>query len=310
MQMKMLDPLTQQIILGSWRNVLNGFLIDRQSRSLSPRSIQFYRDELRYFTDFLDQLGVQIITEITADIIRKYLLHLSQTRNPGGCHAAYRAIRALCLWWEDETDGDYRAPIHKVKPPKKNKQPLPGIPLDSVQQMVKACKTNSQLAPRDTAVLLTLLDTGCRASELISLNIGDVDIITGAINILHGKGDKHRVVYIGKRTRLELRRYLKTRQELSQRSPLFTTDDNERLGFWGLRQIVRRRAKDAQIPEPGLHDFRRCFALNCLRNGMDLISLSRLLGHSSLTVTQGYIAQINDDLQAAHRKGSPVDRME
>ena len=69
----------------------------------------------------------------------------------------------------------------------------------------------------------------------------------------------------------------------------------------------RRRATKAQVPTPGLHDFRRAFALECLRNGMEVYSLQKLMGHADLQVLRRYLAQTTEDIAASHRVGSPVD---
>ena len=75
----------------------------------------------------------------------------------------------------------------------------------------------------------------------------------------------------------------------------------------GLVTIMRRRAEAAGVRMPGLHSFRRAFAVAMLRSGADLLSISRLLGHSQLAVTQRYLRLELEDLQAAHRKHGPVD---
>jgi site-specific recombinase XerD len=69
------------------------------------------------------------------------------------------------------------------------------------------------------------------------------------------------------------------------------TDEGERLTYWGLNEVIRRRAKAAKVQKPGLHDFRRAFALNFLRNGGDIFTLQRLLGHADLQVLRRYLAQ-------------------
>jgi len=173
-------------------------------------------------------------------------------------------------------------------------------------KLVAECKTG--LAERDKAILLSLVDTGCRASEFLSVNIGDLDFVNGEIRILHGKGDKYRTVYLGRNSRRAVRRYLKTRKELSSHSPLWITNDGCRLTFSGLRQIIRRRAWDAQIDSPGIHDFRRCFAIEFLRNDGDIFTLQKILGHSSLEMVKRYLAIAKTDCEIAHRKASPVDR--
>ena len=78
--------------------------------------------------------------------------------------------------------------------------------------------------------------------------------------------------------------------------------------YWGLRQIVRRRSSAAKVETPTLHSFRRAFALNMLRAGVDIFSLQKLMGHADLQVLRRYLAQTTDDIAAAHRIGSPVDR--
>lgn len=75
-----------------------------------------------------------------------------------------------------------------------------------------------------------------------------------------------------------------------------------------MRQIIRRRAEDAKIDSPGIHDFRRCFAIEFLRNDGDIFTLQKILGHSSLEMVKRYLAIAQGDCESAHRKASPVDR--
>lgn len=107
MSTRTLDQLTLQIFEGTVQNIINGFIVERKSRGLSPNTIKYYQNELRYFTDFLDSIGAIRIDEVTANIIRQYLLGLSERRNNGGCHSAYRCIKALLNWFEleFETEG-------------------------------------------------------------------------------------------------------------------------------------------------------------------------------------------------------------
>ncbi len=82
-----------------------------------------------------------------------------------------------------------------------------------------------------------------------------------------------------------------------------------RLTYNGLRELLRRRARAAGVDEPSPHDFRRGFALAMLRAGVDVLSISRLMGHTSLAVLQRYIKQTDMDGMIAHAKGSPVENM-
>ena len=104
-----------------------------------------------------------------------------------------------------------------------------------------------------------------------------------------------------------MRAYLRIRRDNSP--ALFVTTEGDRLGYNGLREILRRRARQAGIKEPTLHQFRRAFALNFLRNGGDVYSLQRLMGHSSLEILRRYLKLTDQDTQAAHAKYSPADRL-
>lgn len=171
--------------------------------------------------------------------------------------------------------------------------------------MISECAGSTLLDSWNRALIYFLIDTGVRACEIVALSIRDVDLITGAVTVQHGKGDKRRVVFLAQKSRKELRRYLKTRDMLSDSDPLFISDNDDRLTFSGLRGIIRRRSAQAGLPEPGLHDFRRAFALTMLRNGSDILTVLRLLGHSSLSVTQRYLALVDEDLLLIHDRTSP-----
>lgn len=305
----MLGKETEQriflLIDGTLDEVLEGFITDRRSRGLSPRTIDFYIEKISRFRRYTISNELLNIDDISSQSIRSYLLKLGETCSNGGVHAHYRALRSFFNWWEEEND-DYINPIKKVSPPKVTNNPKEGIAINDVMKLVAACKTG--LAERDKAILLSLVDTGCRASEFLSINIGDIDLVNGEIRILHGKGDKYRTVYLGSKSRRAVRRYLKTRNKLFSHSPLWITNDGCRLTFSGLRQIIRRRAEDANIASPGMHDFRRCFAIEFLRNEGDIFTLQKILGHSSLEMVKRYLAIAKTDCEIAHRKASPVDR--
>jgi len=293
------------LIDGTLDEALEGFITDRKSRGLSPRTIDFFIEKLSRFRKHIQEKGILKVVEISTADIRMYLLGLSETCNNGGVHAHYRALRSFFNWWENESE-EYHNPIKKVSPPKVVNNPKDGIAIDDVMKLVAVCKTG--LAERDKAILLSLVDTGCRASEFLSINIGDIDLVNGEIRILHGKGDKYRTVYLGRNSRRVVRRYLKTRSELFNHSPLWITNDGCRLAISGLREIIRRRASDANIDSPGIHDFRRCFAIEFLRNDGDIFTLQKILGHSSLEMVKRYLAIAKADCESAHRKASPVDR--
>ena len=134
-------------------------------------------------------------------------------------------------------------------------------------------------------------------------------LTTGAALIRHGKGSKARSVFLGTKARRELVRYLRYRPEADAGEPLWVSIQGSRLTYWGLRQIVRRRAERAGVEVPNLHAFRRAFALLSLRNGCDVYSLQRLIGHSDLSILRRYWAQTQEDLEQVHKRSGPVDNL-
>jgi integrase/recombinase XerD len=110
---------------------------------------------------------------------------------------------------------------------------------------------------------------------------------------------------MGDKTRQVLKRYLKERRDLNP--ALWISKSGERLTETGLRMMLRRRAEKADVPAPSPHDFRRAFALERWRAGVDILTLSKLMGHTSLQVLNRYLKQAGEDLEQAARQSSPVD---
>lgn len=291
---------------------MEAFLIDRKASGIAKGTFSFYRIKLKMFSNYCEAQAVKYITQITPTLIRQYLLFLEEKgHNPGGKHAAFRTLRVFLYWYENEADpGNWTNPIHRVKAPKVPTEPLEPVSIDTVNQMIKVCPLDSFTGVRDIAIFLFLLDTGARANEFLSLNMYDIDLVHGDILIRQGKGHKPRTVYIGRQSRRALRRYLRHRRD--DNSALWVTHprfSSERLGYDGLRRILTRRAHEASVDKPTPHDFRRAFALSMLRNGTDVFTLAKLMGHEGITVLQRYLKQTNQDTEIAHRRAGPVDNM-
>lgn len=276
------------------------FVNDRRSSQLSPRTIEYYTDEL---TAFAASVGDLALADLQPDLIRAHLLNLANTRNPGGIHARFRAIRAFLNWCWQEYELNVRNPITRVKSPRVQTAPLPGVAIANVMKMLTACRYG-RFAVRDSALLLCLLDTGARRSEFLALNWSDINLSSGDVRIRAGKGGKARTVHVGKRASKALRSWSRI---APQSNAVWTSETGERLTPSGLREIVRRRASNVGMKPPGLHDFRRACLLGMLRNGCDAVTVSRYAGHADVRVTLRYLAQDESDLHDAHVKTSPVD---
>lgn len=287
---------------------LDAFFLDRRAQNMTGGTLYFYEKKLELFTRYCESQAVTHITQIDANLLRGFLLWLETTgHNPGGCHAAYRAVKTFLRWWVDEVEPeDWRNPTQRVKAPKVPTEPIEGISLDDVKALLSTCKRGQFTGERDRAIILALLDTGARAAEFCAVSLDDVNTTTGEILVRQGKGRKPRMVYIGKAARKQLRIYLKMRTDDS--AALWVTQDGERLTVWGLNSVMARRAQLAGIARPGLHDFRRAFALNMLRAGVDIFSLQRLMGHADVSILRRYLKQTDGDGRRAHELGSPVDK--
>ena len=162
-------------------------------------------------------------------------------------------------------------------------------------------------ALRNRTIILLLLDTGIRASELCGLAIKDADLTNKRILVL-GKGNKERAVPISPRTAKTLWRYLTTeRKDEPVNAPLFLGSEGDPLNRDALLKLLIRLRAKAGVNDCHPHRFRHTFAVNFLRNGGNAFELQMALGHTTLQMVQTYLALAQADLDAAHRKASPVE---
>lgn len=283
------------------------FLFDRKVSGYTVGTVTNYRNKMKRFGLYCFQVGISNIEQITPVLLRDYLESLEHDGlTVIGRHGHYSALKTFLRWYEREEEPQgWTNPITKVKPPKIPDAPIQPIAMQEAMKVINKCPPDLR-GLRDKCILLVLVDTGIRASELLQLDIEDLNMAQGSLLIRHGKGNKTRTVYVGKGGRKLLKRYLAMRED--DADALFVSvDDKARLTYSGLRWIVINRSKAANVKPRGVHTFRRLHALTMLRNGVDVITLSRLMGHSTSEVLRRYLAQTDDDLRTAHAKASPVD---
>lgn len=286
---------------------IRDFLLDREARALAKRTVAWYGEQLAHLRRFAASRGLADVAALSAPVLRELLITHAQTHNPGGTHALYRALSAFLAWHANEYD--VPNPMSKVRPPRVPQGPLEPVSLDALKAMLAVCERRTLTGDRDAAILLCLLDSGCRRAEFLALDIADVNLQSGGVLVRHGKGDKPRMTFLGAKARRALMGYLRHRRAAAETEPLWEDEKGKRLSPSALRALLVRRADQAGVPAPCPHAFRRGFAINALRAGCDLVSLQRLLGHSDLSVLNRYLRQTESDLQTAHQKASPVDRL-
>lgn len=288
---------------------IESFLQDRKAQNLAEGTITFYQKKLKYFSDYCSKHNIVYVSDISPNHIRNYLLDLEgKGHNPGGVHAAYRSLKTLLNWWCEENGiTNLKNPIRKIKPPRIPEELLEPIKSQHIHALLAICYSDSFFDIRDKAIILTLADTGTRAAELLAINKVDLDIDKNRILIQRGKGRKYRYAYFGNTTKDIFREYL---SERTDDSPiLWISKCNKRLSYSGLRSMIRRRSKSAGIPTPSIHAFRRYFALEMLRSGVDIFSLQNLMGHADTQILRRYLKQVDSDMEKAHLLGGPVDNM-
>jgi len=195
--------------------------------------------------------------------------------------------------------------MDKVAMPRVSKEILTSLVEEDVTHLLDACNS-----ARDKAIVLVLLDTGLRASELVNLDGKDIDLDLGEMHVRRGKGGKDRTVFLGSEARRALRNYYTERGEPLEDQPVWISQTrHQRLTASGLHQLLKRLGEHAGVDDCAPHTMRRTFALWCLRNGMDVFRLARLMGHADITVLRRYLYLLKDDLRAAHAQYGVVDKL-
>jgi len=204
------------------------------------------------------------------------------------------------------------SPMANLRPPVARPDQIQPFTEDQ-QRALRAAARKTSYPLRDEVIVLFLLDTGCRASELCGLRRGDVNLSERCC-VVHGKGNKHRKLFFGRETLRALWAYL--RKEVREpEDPLFLSErgmgEGRQLSRSGLLQLIHRIGDIAgiQVRRCSPHTFRHTFAVSFLRAGGDVFTLKELLGHTALAMVNRYVALADADLEAQHRQFSPVDRL-
>lgn len=318
----------------SLRKAVVGYVNHKLAEGLSTRSVDSYE---RILQKWIERTGDREISKVTTQEIKSYLAWLRTDYKPvrfnGKTHPlSPKTIRnvwvtlASFFKWANVEFG-IPDPMTDIPAPRFKMAPVEAFSKDEIESLIKACtytrKADTMFrhsytyrrptARRDRAIILTLLDTGLRASELCSLRIENIDLKTGRVEVVHGvqggaKGGKGRTVFLGKATRRAVWRYLAHRDDGEDpNAPVFLARDDRSMTPNGLRILIKRLAKKVGIENAYPHKFRHTFSITYLRSGGDIFTLQALLGHSSLDMVRHYARIAEVDIQQAHRKASPAD---
>lgn len=281
------------------------FMLSREAMRCTEATLIWYRKYVGALVTYLTERGITAPEQVKPDTLRAYLVYL-QGRGLADRTIHHHASAARALFTYLTAEGLIGTnPMAKVKMPRLPHDVLPALTQDEVRRILAVCRTS-----RDTAIVLCLLDTGCRSSEFLALNIGDVEVGNGTVHVRQGKGRKDRVTFLGAKARKALIKHLMERKSTHPSDPLWLNNNTgERLGRDGLGLLLNRLGRTAGVEHCHPHTFRRTFALWSLRSGMNVYALQQIMGHSDLTVLRRYLALVEEDLADAHRKHGAVDNM-
>lgn len=308
-----------------------GYLIDAQARRLSEHTLADYQNTFRKFRAFLG--SDPLLPLITVERLREFFADLAVPRAPAGIAA--RPCRAIgkkqslnihtglaALWtWCVRNGYAERNIVHDIQRPKPERPTIVPFSQDDIKRLLAECERSRSYmragqritdrerptAERDRALILLLLDTGVRASELCGLRLLDIDLRNNRITVT-GKGSKERSLPIGPLTNKALFRYLSAeRKDAKVNERAFVGLGAVPLNRDSLLKLLKRLGERAHVADVHPHRFRHTFAIEYLRNGGNTRALQEALGHETLEMIRTYTRIAEADLVNGHKLASPVE---
>ncbi|RLC72286.1 MAG: recombinase XerC [Chloroflexi bacterium] len=276
-------------------------------RNFSRYTVRNYTTDVLDFLQFLRQ-GQRSLEEVDHLLIRSWLGQLLKRGIARG--SICRKLSALRSFFrylsrEGKLSTD---PMSTVSGPKRERKLPSFLTLQEIQKLLEAPDTSTPQGLRDRALLELLYAAGLRVSEVVALNVGNVDLKARQIRVW-GKRSKERVVLIGRPAAEALERYLKLgRPKLSKRrsEALFLNRYGKRIAARRVQRLVREYAQIAGIDRGVFpHMLRHTFATHMLDGGADLRAVQELLGHANLASTQIYTHVTQSQMRRKYLKAHP-----
>lgn len=290
------------------------YLDDLRERDFSAASIRVYTNDLSLFVRWYESQTRQPFetAKLTAIDLQSYRGHLQnvEDKKPSTINRRLQVLRGFSRWAHEAGSlaEDVGRNVHSIATVQR---PSPkGIARNEINAFLRVAATSPRgQGKRNYAVLQTLLQTGVRAGELVSLKVGDVTIKqrVGTLRVRGGKGRKAREVPLDASVRQALHAYLEQRGNPSADQPLFLSERAGAMKVRGLEHLIRALGHRAGIErdEVTVHTWRHTFALAYLKDHpQDLVSLARLLGHERLDTTAIYTQPSAEDLARKLEEGS------
>lgn len=274
-------------------SALNLFISSKNIEGCSTQSLKYYRTTLTTLLNEIDKPYFLIATED----VRIYLSEYQERKNIGKVTIdnIRRIVSSFFNWLEAE-DYILKSPvrrIHKVRVGKTVKEVFSEETVELIRQNVSNI--------RDLAIIDLLYSTGMRVGELVKLNIRDIDFENRECVVL-GKGDKQRKVYFDAKTKLHVRQYLESRNDLNEALFVSLMQPHERLRISGVEIALRKIGKKLGIKKVHPHKFRRTLATKAIDKGMPIEQVQHMLGHTKIDTTLEYALVDDTNVKISHKK--------
>jgi len=273
-------------------------------KNASPHTIVNYQVDLKAFAIFLGDKEIGAVDHLT---LRKFLAEM-RAKNYSKRTVARKLASLRSFFRFLFREGYIKSnPITAVSTPKLDKKLPVVLDVDKVAKLLQSPPEDEVAGLRDRAILETLYSAGLRVSELVGLDIDDVDLISEVIKVL-GKGSKERMVPIGSPAVSAIRKYLDKRNEAKTRDKkaVFLNKSGTRLSDRGVRRLLDKYIRQTSVAvHISPHSLRHSFATHLLDRGADLRSVQELLGHMNLSTTQIYTHVTMERLKTVYDKAHP-----
>ncbi len=309
-------------------NLLETYKIQARTEGKSDNTVRIYTTALTVLRRFLERKGYPTdVTKISHEELREFAGYLHNIRafmdhpytgpqkkglSGHTINGYLRAARAFWGWLLAEEFIDIN-PFDRIKVPKAPKKLIVPFSEDQISVLLATIDTKSSIGIRDQTIIQTLFDTGIRVTELTGLELEDMNLVQRCLKV-HGKGSKERIVPIGVTVQKALAKYInkyRPQPMYPLSNNLFLTRDGMPLAPNRIQSIIETYANKAGIQgvRASPHTFRHTFAICYLRNGGDVFTLQRILGHETLDMVRNYVTLAQTDLQEAHLRCSPMDNL-
>ncbi len=302
------------------------FELFNRTEGKSPRTIVWYNMVLRQFQRFLQLNGKSTeLDGLDEMAVREFIAYLQQKKRGEGnpymppseaglasmtIQDYVRTLKVFFNWLAREGYTSENR-LARLRLPKATSKVAEILTPQEVDQILRCTDPATRRGARDHSMLLLLLDSGLRCSELIGFALQDINIEAGYLKVL-GKGAKERIVPFGTTAQRALLRYsLHFRPQPFNPAVhnFFLAPDGRPLTYEGARMIIKRVARRSGVKRLHAHLCRHTFATNYLINGGDIFSLQQILGHSTLEMVRRYVSLASAHVTVQHKKFSPMDMM-